>query len=61
MTTSGETDCPAATAASMAVRGTSTTASENTVTSRPDSDSLTVAKPGVPAMTGSVMTSTRCP
>ena len=59
--TSGSTDSPSATAASTAERGTSTTASRKIVTSRSDSESSTVAKPGVPAMTGSVMTRTRRP
>ena len=49
--TSGSCSRPSATAASTAERGTSTTASLKTVTSRPlASDSTTVAKPGVPAI-----------
>ena len=41
--------------------GTSTAASEKTVTSSAASESRTVAKPGVAAITGSVMTSARRP
>ena len=59
--TSARAASPRSSAASTAERGTSTAASEKTVTSSAPSESRTVAKPGVVAITGSVMTSTRCP
>ena len=61
--TSGSVARPSATAASTADDGTSTSASVKTATSRPAARSAasTVPKPGVPAITGSVISSTRRP